>query len=178
MGRQMKSVSSNLFIILMGVSGSGKTTIGRALSEHLGWAFYDGDNYHPPENVSKMAAGIPLNDDDRAGWLAALAQIIRDGLARGENGIMACSALKQKYRNILQVDPVCVHFVYLKGSYEIILGRMESREGHYMKSDLLESQYAALEEPTCELVIDVSQSPQKIMQIIINHFDLTDKSSC
>jgi gluconokinase len=170
----MKREKTNLFIVLMGVSGSGKTTIGRELSGRLGWAFYDGDDYHPFENVAKMAAGIPLSDDNRAGWLAALARIIRDGLARGENGVVACSALKQKYRDLLQVDPVQVRFVYLKGSYEVILGRIETRAGHYMKAGMLESQYASLEEPICELVIDVSQPPHQIIEKIMNHFDLTE----
>ncbi len=99
-----------MFVILMGVSGSGKTTIGRLLAQRLNWPFYEGDDYHPPTNVAKMAAGIPLDDEDRASWLAALADIIRNGLQRGEDGVLACSALKEKYRGVLRVDPARVKF--------------------------------------------------------------------
>ena len=151
----------------MGVSGSGKTTIGEALAAQLGCRFYDGDDYHPPENIAKMASGIPLDDTDRASWLAALAAIIRDGLELGENGVMACSALKEKYRRVLRVDPAQVRFVYLKGGYELILSRMQTRDAHYMKPEMLRSQFEALEEPLDALTINVSQSPDQIVQNIL-----------
>ena len=117
-----------MFIILMGISGSGKTTIGRMLAQRLGWPFYDGDDYHPPANVAKMAAGVPLDDEDRAGWLAALAALIEEGLAAGEHGVIACSALKETYRDVLRrSDRERVKFVYLRGSYEVLFERMKGR---------------------------------------------------
>lgn len=151
----------------MGVSGSGKTTIGKALAKQLGCRFYDGDDYHPPANIVKMASSIPLDDADRAGWLETLASIIRDGLEKGESGVIACSALKEKYRQVLRVDPEQVKFVYLKGNYEIIQSRMRTRETHYMKPDMLRSQFEALEEPREALTMDVSLSPDQIVQTIL-----------
>jgi 6-phosphogluconate dehydrogenase len=152
-----------MFVVVMGVSGSGKTTIGMGVAEQLGCPFYDGDDFHPPANVAKMAAGTPLNDEDRAGWLAALAEIIREGLASGESGVVACSALKEKYRNILRVVPSQVKFVYLKGSFDMILARMQSRGEHYMKPSMLQSQFAALEEPEGALAVDVALAPDEIV---------------
>ncbi len=151
----------------MGVSGCGKTTIGEALAARLGWRFYDWDHYHPPTNIAKMASGIPLNDADRAGWLDALAAILREGLAKGESGVMACSALKEKYRQVLRVDAERVKFVYLKGSYELILERMQSRDAHYMKPEMLQSQFEALEEPQGVLTEDVSRPPGEIVRDIL-----------
>ena len=148
-----------MFVIVMGVSGSGKTTVGAALAQRLDCSFYDGDDYHPAANVAKMAAGIPLDDNDRAGWLDALAEVIRSGLSRGESGVIACSALKTRYRAVLQAaapGPDQVRFVYLRGSYETILARMQSRQGHYMKADMLRSQFDALEEPEDAITIDVT----------------------
>jgi gluconokinase len=159
-----------MFIVIMGVSGSGKTTIGRMLAERLDWSFYDGDDYHPPANVAKMAAGIPLNDEDRAGWLEALASLIRKALERGENGVLACSALKQVYRDALRrVDQERVRFVYLKGSYELILTRMESRGKHYMKPEMLESQFAILEEPEGVLTMDIALPEVEIVRGIVEN---------
>lgn len=156
-----------MFIILMGVAGSGKTTIGRLLAQRLKCPFYDGDDYHPPTNVAKMASGTPLDDDDRAGWLAALADVIRAGLGRGENGVLACSALKGTYRNVLCVDPARVKFFYLKGDYNTILERMQSRGGHYMKPAMLQSQFATLEEPADAPWLDVKLEPAEIVQSIV-----------
>jgi 6-phosphogluconate dehydrogenase len=158
-----------MFVIMMGVSGSGKTTIGQAVAGRLGCPFYDGDNFHPAANVAKMAAGIPLTDEDRAGWLDALANLIRRGLERGEQGVIACSALKERYRDILRIDPNLVKFVYLKGSYEVILARMETREAHYMKPAMLQSQFKTLEEPEGVLVEDITQLPDVIVQNIMEH---------
>jgi len=162
------------FIVVMGVSGCGKTTIGRALANDLGWPFYDGDDYHPSENVEKMRGGIPLNDEDRAGWLETLANIIRDSLGKGQSGVLACSSLKQKYRDQLAVGPE-VKFVYLKGEYELIKTRMEYRSGHYMKPGMLDSQFATLEEPveTEALTVDASKNPEQILDLTKKEFNLS-----
>ena len=125
-----------MVIILMGVSGSGKTTIGRRLADELGWKFYDGDDYHPRANVEKMARGVPLDDDDRAPWLESLRDLIRSCLARGESAVLACSALKRSYRQHLLIDE-SVKLVYLKGDYELIEDRLEGRRGHFMKPEML-----------------------------------------
>jgi gluconokinase len=156
-----------VFIIIMGVSGSGKTTIGQALAARLGCPFYDSDDFHPPANVAKMAAGIPLTDADRAGWLAALAAVIRRSLQKGEPGVMACSALKEKYRAKLCVDPDQVRFVYLKGSFNVILKRIQRRSGHYMQPALLESQFETLEEPQGAVVEEITLPLDGIVQDII-----------
>ena len=158
-----------MFVIVMGVSGSGKTTIGKAIAEQLGCRFYDGDDFHTPAIVAKMVAGIPLTDEDRAGWLADLAALIQRGLQRGESGVIACSALKEKYRQALRVDAGQVKFVYLKGSYEVILGRMQNRQAHYMKPAMLQSQFETLEEPQGVLTVDVTLSPDVIVRNIMEY---------
>ena len=155
------------FIILMGVTGSGKSTLGRMLAERFGWDFFDGDDYHSPESVDKMSCGIPLTDADRAGWLDTLAGLILSRLQQGQTGVMACSALKQGYRDRLNVVPDQIRFVYLKGSPGLISGRVDSRDDHYMKAGMVESQFAALEEPCDALVVDIDQSPSQILQEII-----------
>ena len=156
-----------MFLIVMGVSGSGKTTIGKLLSERLAIPFYDADNFHPPANVAKMAAGIPLTDEDRADWLAALAAVIRTGVERGESGIIACSALKETYRSVLRVVPEQVKFVFLKGGYEVILSRMLARKDHYMKPGMLQSQFATLEEPEGVLTVDIALPPNAIVDLVL-----------
>lgn len=156
-----------LFVVVMGVSGSGKTTVGELLAAQMGWPFYDGDKFHTPENVAKMAAGTPLTDADRAGWLAVLAGLIRDGLARGESGVLACSALKEKYRDLLRVDESRVHFVYLRGSFDLIWERMLLRQNHYMKASMLQSQFASLEEPGGVLTCDITAPPEQIVDAIV-----------
>jgi len=157
-----------MIIIVMGVSGSGKTTVGRLLAERLSWPFYDGDDSHPAANVAKMSAGLPLTDEDRAGWLAALAALLRSRIAEGGSAVLACSALKQNYRRQLNVDPNQVRFVFLKGDYELIWERMKERPGHYMKADMLASQFAALEEPGDEaLTSDITSTPAEIVEQIV-----------
>ena len=152
-----------MILIMMGVSGSGKTTVGKALAADLGWPFYDADDFHPPHNVAKMAQGIPLTDADRTPWLARLRDLIAGLLAEGRSAAIACSALKQAYRNQLRVDPDQVRFVYLKGDYETIRRRMEARSDHYMHAEMLRSQFDALEEPTDALTVAVDQPPERIV---------------
>lgn len=156
-----------MFAIVMGVSGSGKTTIGKMLAKRLGYPFYDADDFHPPANLAKMAAGIPLTDVDRASWLAALAGVIRGGLSRGESGVIACSALRKKYRDALRVDARQVKFIYLKGDFDLIWARIKSREGHFMKASMLQGQFNDLEEPANALTVDISREPDEIVDTIM-----------
>jgi gluconokinase len=134
----------------MGVSGSGKTTIAKALARHLGWRFIDGDDLHPPENVAKMHAGTPLDDGDRTPWLAAIAHQIDDWIAAGSPGVITCSALKRRYRDIIVGARPSVRLVFLDGSPEVIAERLVTRSGHFMPASLLQSQFAALEPPTAD----------------------------
>jgi gluconokinase len=154
-----------MVIILMGVSGSGKTTVGRLLSEALAWKFYEGDDFHPSANIEKMRRGIPLDDADRSPWLETLRDLIRDCLDRGVSAVLACSALKKSYRKFLRIDDRVV-FIYLKADHEIIRRRLSQRLGHFMNPDLLDSQFAALEEPGTEMSIDVSSSPAEVVDLI------------
>lgn len=156
------------FVIVMGVSGSGKTSVGRSLAEKLGWDFYDADDFHPPANVAKMASGTPLDDSDRAPWLAALHDRISSSLKADQPGVLACSALKDRYRRQLMDGNQGVQVVYLKGSYELIWSRMEKRTDHYMKPHMLKSQFDALEEPANALTIDIAMSLDEIVQEIIS----------
>jgi gluconokinase len=155
------------FIIVMGVSGSGKTSVGKVLAEHLKWDFYDADDFHPPENVAKMASGIPLDDSDRAPWLAAMHDLISSSLKQNKSGVLACSALKERYRQQLMNSSGDVQLVYLKGSYDLIWSRMETRTDHYMKPHMLHSQFDALEEPSNALTVDISLSVEEILQFVI-----------
>ena len=159
-----------MIILLMGVAGSGKTTIGRQLAVDLGWRFYDADDFHPPANVAKMAAGTPLTDEDRQPWLQALRTRIETSLGAGEHAIVGCSALKASYRAILQPrtdEPI--HFVYLRGTPELLAARLAGRTGHFMKPGMLASQLSTLEEPANALVVDISQSPAEIAATIRRH---------
>jgi carbohydrate kinase (thermoresistant glucokinase family) len=152
-----------LIIILMGVSGCGKTTIGKQLSHELNWPFYDGDDFHPRANVEKMRSGIPLTDDDRDPWLATLQNLILEKLRAKQPAILACSALKQKYRDRLQVDRASVRLVFLQGDFATIAERLAARTNHYMNPQLLASQFDALEEPNDALRINIAQSPGAIV---------------
>lgn len=149
-----------MIVVLMGVSGSGKTVVGQALAKDLGWMFLDADDFHPEANVAKMAAGIPLDDADRWPWLDLLAQKIATLNERGQSAVLACSALKQAYRDRLS-RPGGVRFVHLKGDYDTIAARLAARAHRYMPAALLESQFAALEEPADAVAVDVSQSVQQ-----------------
>ncbi len=158
------------FIILMGVAGSGKTTVGELLAQHLGWNFYDADAFHPAENIAKMANGTPLNDADRAPWLAALHALISTSLKENRPAVLACSALKESYRQELLRGNEGVQFVYLKGRYNLIWSRISSRKDHYMKPQMLQSQFEALEEPsdawTFDVALPVSEIVKGIVQLV------------
>jgi len=152
------------FIIVMGVSGCGKSSVGKALADSLGWDFYDADDFHPPENVAKMADGIPLDDSDRAPWLTSLHELISASLKADQPGVLACSALKERYRQQLTEGNDGVQIVHLKGCYDLIWSRMEKRTDHYMKPDMLKSQFETLEEPSNALTIDISKPVDEIVR--------------
>jgi gluconokinase len=151
-----------MVVILMGVTASGKTTVGRLLAEASGYQFYDADDFHPSANVDKMRRGIPLDDDDRRPWLETLRDLVRRCLAEERNAVLACSALKQAYRRYLLIDPR-VKLVYLKVDEELIRQRLQRRQGHFMNPALLESQFTTLEEPDDALWLDASRSPEEIV---------------
>lgn len=159
------------FILLMGVSGCGKTTIGKALAKSLSWNFYDADYLHPPENIDKMKNSIPLNDEDRSPWLEELHNLILASTHNAIPGVMACSALKERYRQILLKDCQEVLIVYLKGNYELIWSRMAGRSGHYMKPEMLRSQFDALQEPQNALVIDVADTVEDILVQLLSYLE-------
>ncbi len=152
-----------MIIVLMGVSGSGKTTVGKALARKLGWTFVDADDFHPPANVAKMHRGEPLTDEDRKPWLAAIHQHLLEAASRGVNVVLACSALKHAYRDYLQhEEPERIYFVYLQGSEELIRQRLAGRKGHFMNPNLLHSQFETLEPPENAIVVDIAPPPDEI----------------
>lgn len=144
-----------MIILLMGVTGAGKTTVGRALAEQLHWQFADADDFHSASNIAKMHAGIPLTDEDRAPWLQSLRDAIRGWLAAGQSAVLACSALKASYRDILPISPE-VKLVFLRASVAVIAARVAARTGSYMNPELVPSQFATLEEPKNAVVIDAN----------------------
>jgi len=156
-----------MIVILMGVSGSGKTTIGQILSEKLSWPLFDADEFHSAASIEKMRNGIPLEDADRWPWLDRMNAMLREREARGESVLLACSALKQAYRDRLSKGIAEIRWIYLKGQIELIRERLEARKGHYMKAGLLESQFAALEEPEHALSVDIDDSPDSIADSIL-----------
>jgi gluconokinase len=152
-----------MIIVLMGVSGSGKTTVGQVLARQLGWTFVDADSYHPAANIAKMHRGIPLDDDDRRPWLRALGRRLEEACDRGENVVLACSALKHAYQEYLQREaPECVRYVQLCGSEGLIRQRLAARQGHFMNPGLLHSQFETLEPPEGALRVDITPSPEAI----------------
>lgn len=155
--------SRALVIVLMGVAGCGKTTVGTLLASQLGWIFRDGDAFHPPANIAKMAAGTPLNDADRAPWLASIRHFIEQQLAAGQSAVVACSALREEYRRVLSEGLPQVKLVHLSGNYDLILSRMGARQGHYMRPEMLTSQFATLEAPRDTLTVDIAQPPEAIV---------------
>jgi len=179
-------------ILVMGVSGSGKTTVGKLLAEQLGWQFRDADDFHCAANKEKMHAGEPLNDEDRQPWLETLAQNIAGWIRAGEHTVLACSALKKSYRATLTMDNKEILVVYLRADYEVIAARLAQRENHFMNKDLLKSQFSSLEEPVAVsdypdsdraaralklqqlgqddlpvLVVDATKSPEEITQEVL-----------
>ncbi|MCB2169283.1 MAG: gluconokinase [Deltaproteobacteria bacterium] len=156
-----------MVLILMGPTGCGKTTIGRLLAQRLGWPFLDGDDFHPAANVAKMHSGTPLDDNDRRPWLLALRKEIEDRSRAGQSAIVACSALKRIYRELLGVDQQSVKTVYLRGSFEVLQERLSDRRGHFMPPELLRSQLETLELPEGGLVVDIDDDPAMIVTRII-----------
>ncbi len=161
-----------MIVIIMGTTGSGKTTIGRMLAAQLGWEFADADDFHSPANVAKMSRAIPLDDADRSSWLDDLRAVIVRWIAESENAVMACSALKVSYREHLRVSPE-VRFIYLKGSYETIAQRILERKHHYAPKELLASQFAALEEPGDDAItVDIEPPPETIVAQVRQRLEL------
>jgi len=162
-----------VIVLLMGVSGSGKTTVGQRLASALGWQFRDADEFHPPANIKKMSAGLPLADADRAPWLAAIRAYIDDCLARGESAVVTCSALKERYRRAILTDAATVKLVYLAGDFALLETRLQERPGHFMKAGMLESQFADLEPPSnAALTLTVGDPPDALVTQIRAAFGL------
>ena len=155
-----------MLIIITGVSGVGKTTIGKLLSEDMGWTFYEGDDYHTNVNLAKMRNGTPLTDEDRWPWLDALRTKISEIVLHEENAILSCSALKESYRMRLASGLKDIVFVYLQGDYQLIRNRISERVGHFMNADLLASQYSDLEEPRNAIIVDAALEPMAIISYL------------
>ena len=149
----------------MGVAGCGKSTIGSMLAHELGWVFYDADDFHSESNRIKMAQNIPLTDEDRAGWLDSLRSLIGQNIQNEKPIVLACSALKKSYRDILMINDQ-LEFIYLRGTYAQIEARLLQRSGHFMSAKMLASQFDILEEPQDALIIDITYTPQEIISII------------
>jgi gluconokinase len=164
-----------MIVVLMGVSGSGKTTIGTLLAQRTGTIFADADDYHPQANKDKMRAGIPLNDEDREPWLKILNGLLRGWYQSGEGGVLACSALKEKYRQTLVsgIPPNAISFVWLDGDKELLAERLAARHHSYMNPKLLDSQIATLEPPKDALRVNIDHPPDQIVREILEHVSLT-----
>jgi gluconokinase len=164
-------------IIIFGVSGAGKTTVGELLARELGWHFYEADDFHSPANIEKMRGGVPLTDEDRWPWLENLRELIKRCIAAGENAVLACSALKRVYRKYLRVSAE-VKFVFLHGDYAVIAKQLQRRRGHFLNPALLRSQFADLEEPGLNeeaLTIELGRTPQELVKEIETKLHLASK---
>lgn len=161
-----------MIILLMGVAGSGKTTVGRLLAAELGWPYHEADDFHSAANKAKMGRGEPLDDADRAPWLAAIRAAMDECRAAGRSAVFSCSALKESYRSVLLEGDAGVSLVCLAGERELLLARLQQRPGHYMKSAMLESQLAILEPPAGALTLDVRQTPAELATAIRRHCGL------
>jgi gluconokinase len=162
-------------LVVMGVSGSGKTTVAALLSRKLGWRFRDADEFHPKANIAKMKSGVPLTDDDRWPWLRAIAAFIDRERARGSYAIVTCSALKRRYRDIIVGKRQDVRLVYLKGDRALVAERLKKRHGHFMPAALLQSQFDALEEPSAvenPLTVSIDKAPEEVAKRIITKLGL------
>ena len=166
-----------MIVIVFGVSGAGKTTVGASLARELGWHFFEADDFHSQANIQKMQRGVPLMDDDRWPWLERLRERIEQSLAAGENAVVACSALKRKYRDCLRVNSD-VKFVFLHGDYALIENQLRYRRGHFMNPYLLQSQFADLEEPQPDegaITVELGRTPQEFVEEIKAKLDLAGK---
>jgi gluconokinase len=164
-------------IVIFGVSGAGKTTVGELLARELDWHFYEADDFHSPANIEKMRRGVPLTDDDRRPWLENLRELIKRCVAANENAVLACSALKRVYRKHLHVSAE-VELVFLRGDYALVAGQLRHRRGHFMNPELLRSQFADLEEPQPEegvLTIELGRTPHELVQEIKEKLNLTSQ---
>jgi gluconokinase len=159
-------------ILIMGVAGSGKSTIGRQLANEMGWPYHEADDFHSDANKAKMAQGIPLDDHDRTPWLASIRTAMESSIAAGQSAVFTCSALKEKYRQILCDGLPQTRLVYLSGSRDLLLARLQGRSGHYMKPEMLASQLAALEPPAGALTLDIGEPPEKLVAQIRREFGL------
>jgi gluconokinase len=160
-----------MVIVLMGVTGSGKTTVGKLLAQDLGWNFLEGDAFHPPANIDKLRHGVALTDEERKPWLAAIAEAIRSAVARHDNVVISCSALKASYRRMLAIGR-SVRFVYLHSPPSLIRERLQKRPGHFMNPDLIQSQFDTLEKPQRALRVDAALAPGAIVEIIKRRLNL------
>lgn len=165
-----------MVLVLIGPMGCGKSTIGRMLADELNWIFEDGDDYHPEANIKKMSGGTPLTDEDRIGWLDILAARITTRIKKQENLVVACSALKQQYRDRLGIDQKQILSIYLKGTYTLLLERVGARKHQFMNNSLLQSQLETMEEPFDGLTVDIGQAPQVIVTEIIKKLNLRQQT--
>jgi len=164
-------------IIIWGVAGAGKTTVGKLLARELGWQFYEADDFHPQANIDKMRSGLPLTDEDRQPWLNSLREVIERSLQAGVNSVLACSALKKKYRDRLRVSAE-VKFVFLRGDPARIAKQLEQRRGHFMGPKLLDSQFADLEEPASSedvLTVELGSSPRELVEEITRELEIKNQ---
>ena len=166
-----------MVVVISGVAGVGKTTIGQLLAHELSWNFYDGDDFHPPDNIDKMHNGIPLTDEDRQPWLARLRELIDSCLGAQQNAILTCSALKKKYRDYLRVSDD-VKLVFLHGDFSLVAQRLTARTGHFFEPELLRSQFADLEEPQPSegvVLLDIDRPPTAVVEEIRARFRLQSR---